>query len=594
MRPPKGKIVCPFCHSPNLSVTLQQTLSAEAIRERQAEEQRAMEAAVKARGDTSEEQAPGFGSAMDQDEHVALMRKRSSSVSDAGSVSDADLSSVAMTADERQRLESQLRTQQQSPLIQRMQQEELERAFRNEREYMEHNAGRIRQRSVRGRRRDWARLIQAFEEGGGIQSMDDLAMLEAAMRMASAENDAGRRGGERAEEEGEEGGPSPLRRRMLDSRSSRRDYPSESSNSYLEGPALASQLFMRGMSEEEQLAMAIAASLEESGGGSQSANDDTVNNSEEASAGNSPPTTENEDNAATASLTHAADTPIQSDGPVGGGDGGQTTESSPGQAEPARERANSGPVDLDVSVSESNDDACGDVAPPVLVAENPTLVAPVGAAVEPTQPKREPEETSSENPPTVESTSTEDAAPVDSDEPPMESTVSDTVEIMEQVPLKRQDEPASVHAPPLTTAKTRPIVAQTGLPVSEVLGDVNDVTKPVDENPALVESTEEATPVERSEESAPAENAVDVGSVETVEAAPVNAGDDATPVEHQEAAEETVTVQDVEEAETYDTSECGSTEELKLPDETITPVATSSILPQDINDKTTVEPGMSC
>ena len=144
VRPPREKVVCPFCNSANLSVTLQQTLSAEAIRERQAEEQRAMEASVRSRdlSGKTEEQAPGFGSSLAQDEHVALMRKRSSSVSDA---SESDLSSMAMTVDERQALEARLREQQQSPLLQRIQQEELERAFRNEREYLEQNAGRLRQ-----------------------------------------------------------------------------------------------------------------------------------------------------------------------------------------------------------------------------------------------------------------------------------------------------------------------------------------------------------------------------------------------------------------------------------------------------------------
>jgi hypothetical protein len=281
VRAPKEKVVCPFCNASHLAVSLAQTLSREAIREREAEEQRAIEASIRSRGggsshhhnnnnnnnssnshskaDAAEEQAPdgggGFGAAMEQDATVALMRQRSNSLSEAAE----NLSSVAMTVTERQALEDRLRTQQNSPLIQRMQQEELERAFRNERDFMEQNAGRVQRRHLTGtggsrppRLRDFNRMMAAFEEGGGIQSLDDLIMLEAAMRM-TLNPDA--EGGEAA---AAETSASPLRRRMLvSSRGAPPPAPS-----FLGGSNIASQLIIRGMSEEEQLAMAIAASLE--------------------------------------------------------------------------------------------------------------------------------------------------------------------------------------------------------------------------------------------------------------------------------------------------------------------------------------------
>jgi len=549
VRPPKEKVACPFCNSSNLVVTLQQTLSQESIRERQEEEERALAAATKSRDPSAEEQAPGFGSAMDQDENVALMRKRSSSMSDAGS--DTDLSSVAMTVDERQRLEAQLRAQQQSPLIQRMQQEEMERAFRNEREYLQQNAGRDRQRSSRGsRRRDWARLIQAFEEGGGIQSMDDLAMLEAAMRMASMDGGAGRRAGV----EEEEGGPSPLRRRMLDSRSSRRETGSESSNSFLGGSAIASQLIMRGMSEEDQLAMAIAASLQES-----AANQESANAEESSAAENDAQNSESTNTGVAESSAEVTESLDQETGAMNV-HRAQTTDGVPDATELLRERADSGPVDLDVSFSESNDDYAGDfpsAAGDVAAVEGSAAISSVNVAAEPTQPNTETGETNlgEVNP---------EAAPIEPVDT-VDININQASVTVEQVSLEREGEATRLEAPPLTVATTGMIIAQTGLPISEVLGGVDSTANPL---------------------------AVNLATVDT--------GCDATPephVENQEpfTVEKPSNVQDVQEAETCVSSEHRPTEEIKLPDETITLVATNSILPQDSKDKTveTVESGMS-
>lgn len=334
VRPPKEKVVCPFCNASHLSVSLAQTLSREAIREREAEEQRAIEASIRSRGggsshhhhsnhnndsnskaDAAEEQAPdgggGFGAAMEQDATVALMRQRSNSLSEAAE----NLSSVAMTVTERQALEDRLRTQQNSPLIQRMQQEELERAFRNERDYMEQNAGRVRRRHYTGaggsrppRLRDFNRMMAAFEEGG-IQSLDDLIMLEAAMRM-TLNSDA--EGGEAA---AAAASASPLRRRMLGaSRGAPPPAPS-----FLGGSNIASQLIMRGLSEEEQLAMAIAASLETPS----TPADSTTSHTSEAAA-----TTEVSSEQVTLADTHENNTAVPSASSTDSPDAASTAVSS--------------------------------------------------------------------------------------------------------------------------------------------------------------------------------------------------------------------------------------------------------------------------
>ena len=506
VRPPKEKrVACPFCNTPALMVTPQQTLSADAIQEREAEEQRAMQASIRARTASAdknnpEEQAPGFGSSLENNSHVALMRKRSSSLSsdvaigvavdevgsplnNSGHGNNPDLTSVAMTAEERQALEAELRAQQNSPLIQRIQQEEMERAFRNQREYQQQNAGRYYRR-----RRDWARLIQAFEEqgnGSGARSLDDLGMLEAAMRLAAHEQAA----------TGNSAG-NPLRRRMLDRRSD------AAAADFLGGPpaaasAVAAQLMLTGMSEEEQIAMAIAASLQDANNNraenSADANNEENNNNDDGND-NEEETTVVEALAPDGSNVNASNT--ETDGALDA-----VTQPLPGEEEdfaetlPVREQTSSGPVDLDVSLSET-DAAVTESVPPLEgnVVEEPTSEPPLVNAVEETDGVR-----------------------------------ASSSEEIPQTELVRED----VQAQALTasTSSTEPIVAQTGLPVSEVLQ----------------------------------------GDAQTIPSQPGNqVADVVTPVESEEADQPSTTEAELE------LDEIKSTEELKLPDDAVSAVASES------------------
>ena len=228
---------CPFCNQ-KLAVQIA-ALSVETTRQRRTEEQRVIEAQIKAQSShndsnsNTKEQAPSstttssslpplsaqprnteFGASLEQNERIARLRHRSSSgaSSSAGTnlsvdtsstnttmLTNTDLQSVAMTPAERQALEAEMKAQHHHPLTQRMQQEEEERRFRNEREYR-NNSPHYQQRQqlrelqarsrARGSRRDWNRIVQAFESGtagSAVQSLDDLVVLEAAIMLSSME-----------------------------------------------------------------------------------------------------------------------------------------------------------------------------------------------------------------------------------------------------------------------------------------------------------------------------------------------------------------------------------------------------------------------
>lgn len=626
VRPPKEKIVCPFCHSANLAVTLQQKLSAQAIRERQAEEQRAQQAAASSRtsvaagdGKKGEEQAPGFGSSLAMDENVAIMRKRSSSMSDTAG-SDADLSSLAMTVDERQALEAQLRTQQQSPLIQRMQQEELERAFRNEREYLEQNAGRPRRTTGGGRsrrhNRDWNRLIQALEDGGGIQSMDDLAMLETAMRMASMEQHVHHRHVlHHGDEAAEEGGPSPLRRRMLDSRAPREPAgPLPGSGGYLGGSALATQLIMRGMTEEEQLAMAIAASLAESNTASAT---NTENNTENSEPAQVPPA-----DAAAAQVNDEAGANESAAGPnessidaetsytVGPSDAAVndtgTTQVAPADTvsadadvamteNPEREanfaaaEPRTGPVDLDMSLSQSADTA--DLveewpASPETHVHNagpePPREAPVAVSYEADE---EPQQDSAT--PRVESEGNADAG----DQEVVET--SDTPEALAVAPPEEMVASGEVEGNTGVEESPAVAAAQTSPPVTEFLGhkttsgvESTSAEAPIghvmNPGPTVDEATNQAGEAPIAHEVSPEPAGAETTGADRHPAVGEATGEPKgnAVVDSEEVVEEAEAV-----AEDTDASECKSTEEFELPDEDISEVPPDSILPQESKDK---------
>ncbi|KAL7566120.1 hypothetical protein ACA910_003893 [Epithemia clementina (nom. ined.)] len=265
--PKESSTPCPFCNQ-KLTVVVAH-ISDEAARERKAEEQRVIEAQIKASASLHQsttaaaavdgktelaEQAPGsslpplsakprnteFGASLEQNERVARLRKLSSGESGKDLSFDSSsresvvehLKAVAMTPAERQALEAEMKAQHHHPLAQRMQQEEAERRFRNEMEYLNSPQYQQRQqqeqrlRDLHARRlllgrsgggsthrttRDWNRIVEAFESGtagNAVHSLDDLVVLEAAIMLSSMEQSSaaargrGNRGGRDANGDG--------------------------------------------------------------------------------------------------------------------------------------------------------------------------------------------------------------------------------------------------------------------------------------------------------------------------------------------------------------------------------------------------------
>lgn len=315
---------CPFCNASKLHVTVAGKLDASDVEKRFQEEQALEAAKIRARsgsstpppfseqpqGSSSVPSTPtsGFGSSLAMNERVAMMRMRSSSLSentDSAKSPVQEITSLAMTPEERRSLEQEMRAQHHHPLTMRLEAEESERRMRNQMEYYRRSherngatasssssrmyAGRPPQqfgtRSLRtqgGARegRDWNRIVDAFERrgSGNVQSLDDLVVLEAAI-MLSMEEEARRRGEAPSSSRGAAASSQldaerhasanfPLaRERVSESRFSMpsSSFPSSSSNpisNVLSGRANGSGR----LSEEQQIAMAIRASLQESGG----------------------------------------------------------------------------------------------------------------------------------------------------------------------------------------------------------------------------------------------------------------------------------------------------------------------------------------
>lgn len=327
-------------------------MNAEAMLAREETEQRVIEAKIRERAqnveassdsssDVGQGQATsgsehsshsGFGSSLEQNERIASLRARSSSLSDhenAEAIPEEVLrSSFAMTPEERRMLEDEMRAQHSHPLSLRLEAEAEERRIHNEREFNRNNPNQFmdsRHRSRRYRtshepRRNWNQIVEAFERGGHgeVNSLDDLVVLEAAM-ILSMEEEARRRGTGHAMGNGESNEPFdanrhategfPLVRSILSGRQqASRGEDSEDQNQQIQSSANSlysrrrgrnsllragyassehdndddngsrnyndndnaldtaldtAGLLMRGISEDDQLAMAIAASLQD-------------------------------------------------------------------------------------------------------------------------------------------------------------------------------------------------------------------------------------------------------------------------------------------------------------------------------------------
>jgi hypothetical protein len=220
IRPQKEKqTACPFCNSPKLVTKVAKTMDTAAVQERQLDEQKVIEAKIRARASSSsggdDDSERGFGSNLEQNTAVRLMRARSESLSSSDVDGDDVASIIAMTPEDRHVLEEEIRAQHTHPLARQVEQEADDRRLQNERNYYRSQSGRIRElraaemraRSARmaarmssdstllaGNRRasrNWNEIVEAFEQNGNgsVNTLDDLVVLEAAILLSMAEED---------------------------------------------------------------------------------------------------------------------------------------------------------------------------------------------------------------------------------------------------------------------------------------------------------------------------------------------------------------------------------------------------------------------
>jgi hypothetical protein len=382
VRPQKDKhSACPFCNQQKLNISVAQRLTEQQIMDREKEEQQVNEARIRARGgdssnnsnNTASEGAKsepikipdsnGFGSSLERDSRVAMSRKRSESFAssdhsthETNSYTDASMiQSMAMTPEERRRLEAEMRNQNLHPLALQVEAEAQQRVQQNERAYHRSHSHTDRRSSSdinerpsrrRGRGqssssgRDWNQIVEAFEHGGNgaVNSLDDLVVLEAAILLSmeeearhandgQGENNNNNIGNFDAAGHARDG--FPLVRSFLASRgrgeepatqqqvqdlarslnSNRRRHHllrsglgSQSARAMADTALDTAAMLMRGVSEEEQMAMAIAASLQDQSNGGDDGNEDTNdNNNDEEGQGQATET----DQAAAASQASA-------------------------------------------------------------------------------------------------------------------------------------------------------------------------------------------------------------------------------------------------------------------------------------------------
>jgi hypothetical protein len=368
VRPQKEKSSsCPFCNHNKLQISVAKKMLESQIQEREQEEQRVIEARIREQNGpktvqdndnyhnhhdhnhlqaNSSGESTSYGSSLQEDDMVKIMRARSESFASSSENNEHDetavLQSLAMTPEERRRLEDQMRAQHSHPVALRIQAEAAERRLQNERAYYRTHSGNLRandprvqrtaellrsttaaatgggggsSRRIRGARggtgsgsstRDWNQIVQAFERGGNgeVQSIDDLVVLEAAI-LLSMEEEArhATRTTDGDEDDNDDGADNfdaarhardgfPLVRSFLaargeedvvnatneqvqmmarsfsSSRRSRRQHQLLQGGSGHRGSTGDStldtaSLLMRGISEEDQMALAIAASLQD-------------------------------------------------------------------------------------------------------------------------------------------------------------------------------------------------------------------------------------------------------------------------------------------------------------------------------------------
>jgi hypothetical protein len=340
VRPQKEKSSCPFCNHLKMAVKIARTMDAAAIEERQKDEQNVIEAKIRSRAasafdaETSDHDAAaapgcGFGSSLEQNTTVRLLRIRSESLSSTDQEPDMDsLSCLAMTPEDRRALEEEMRAQHTHPLARQVEREAEERRVENERNYYRSQSGRLREvgtdmlrsvssgRSARmaqmpgdpmllgGQRtssRNWNEIVSAYERGGNGQvgSLDDLVVLEAAILLSMEEESRRRTSNNTGEPEFDAAQHAlngfPLVQQLLDIEgdsgeqnnsmvehfargllSSRRGRSYRSIHGFGDSPYM-----LGGITEAEQIEMAITLSLQQSQERETAGNDEPELNSEE-------------------------------------------------------------------------------------------------------------------------------------------------------------------------------------------------------------------------------------------------------------------------------------------------------------------------
>lgn len=253
VRPQREKnAVCPFCTSSKFSISLAKNLNEKDIKKMAIEEKIVEEATKRSIAKTE------FGKSLEQKNEKALK-----------------------SANDRFMLEEEMKKQHLHPLSREMEQEAAEMRREHDLNYNRRQrsrrfggrdaAYRLARSRLNNRRRDWNQIVEAFENHyntGEVSSIDDLVVIEAAILLSMEEEAAQRRRQDlglllREEEENDT--------------NSRRNRRFRRTNN------LDDSIVMRGVSEDDQIAMAIALSLRESEASNNNSSSTSSNNSREQS-----------------------------------------------------------------------------------------------------------------------------------------------------------------------------------------------------------------------------------------------------------------------------------------------------------------------
>jgi len=310
--------LCPFCNTTNFTVKID-----EKTEEKDMEKENELDDIELEKRRKKEIKEGEFGS--------RVLRERSESLtSSEKSEVDDQVIPFVMSPEERKKIEDLMREQYNHPLARRMDMEAEERREQHDQTYRRANSDRhIRNRGLLPRNflssrggRNFNQIMRAFEqnygEEGRPQTLDDLVVLEAAILLSMEQQAARRRNRGGSSEDGaasDQARPSfphvlqalMARRAAESSRRGEDDDTEEEEENFIprrihrlrpgrrdRGFHLASEagataaLLMRGVSEEEQMEMAIAASLRESQTQETESNEDDNNDQTEGANESTP------------------------------------------------------------------------------------------------------------------------------------------------------------------------------------------------------------------------------------------------------------------------------------------------------------------